>query len=290
MRLAILADVHGSIPALETVLEEIKDEMVDGLIVAGDMVGGPNPLEVVNRLRGLGALMIRGNNENYLVRFATGKAPDWWYTARQWSFMHWNYHRMDEDTLNFIKELPEQCVLDFDGTDPIRVVHGSPGSASELVYPEKDMAPLEIALEMVSEPVLIFGHTHVPWQVQLNGRLALNPGSVCGTFMGKTGGSYAILSLEHHRWEVEHHEVHYDISLARKAFEDTGLLEEGGAIAERWLHDLEHGINTLPQFVEFAYKQAAEAGYSDSPFVPDEIWEKAHELFKIELTKGNIIL
>jgi hypothetical protein len=89
---------------------------------------------------------------------------------------------------------------------------------------------------------------------------------------------------------VEHREVHYDISLVRKAFEDTGLHREGGAIAERWLHDLEHGINTLPRFVEFAYDQAAQAGYPDSPFVPDEIWEEAHELFKIELSKGNIIL
>ena len=290
MRLAILADIHGNIPALETVLKEVENDKVDGVVVAGDMVAGPNPLEVVNRLREVGALMIRGNNENYIRRFVMGDAPSWWYTARQWSFMHWNYCRMDEAVLEFIKELPEQHVLNFEDADPIRVVHGSPRNVSELIYPEKDMTPLEIALEMVSEPVLVFGHTHLPWQVRLNGRLALNPGSVCGTFMGKTGGSYAILSWEQNHWEVEHREVHYDTSLARKAFEDTGLLQEVGAFAERWLHDLEHGINTLPRFVEFAYQQAAEAGYPDSPFVPDEIWDKAHELFKIELVKGNIIL
>jgi putative phosphoesterase len=290
MRLAILADIHGNLPALETVLKEIEQDSIDGLIVAGDMLAGPNSVEVVKRLRDLDAVMIRGNNENYIVRFASNDAPAWWYTARQWSFMYWNYRRMDEDTLNLIKGLPEQRVLNFDGADPIRVVHGSPRNISELVYPEKDMTLLEIALDMVSESVLIFGHTHLPWQVRMNGQLALNPGSVCGTFMGRTGGSYAILSWENGRWEVEHREVHYDISLARKAFEDTGLLQEGGAIAECWLHDLENGINTLPRFVEFAYQQAAEAGYPDLPFVPDEIWDKAHELFKIELAKGTIIL
>ena len=42
----------------------------------------------------------------------------------------------------------------------------------------------------------------------------------------------------------------------------------------------------LPRFVEFAYRQAAEAGYADSPFVPDDIWEKSNELFKIKLAKG----
>ncbi len=290
MRLAILADIHGNIPALEAALKEIEKDAVDGIVVAGDMIAGPNSVEVINRLRELNACMIRGNQEGYILHFASGEAPDWWYTARQWSFTHWNYRRMDNDTLDFIKKLPEQCAFNFDGTAPIRVVHGSPRNNSELIFPEKDMTPLETAFEMVSEPVLIFGHTHVPWQVRQDGRLALNPGSVSGTFMGRTGGSYAILSWEHNRWEAELRELHYDISLARKAFEDTGLLKEGGAVAERWLHDLEAGINTLPRFIEFAYKQAAEAGFSDLPFVPDDIWDKAHELFKIELAKGNIIL
>jgi putative phosphoesterase len=290
MRLAILADIHGNIPALEAALKEIEKDVVDGFIVAGDMVAGPNPVEVINHLRELNASMIRGNNESYILRFASGEAPDWWRTAHQWSFMHWNYRRMDDDTLDFIKALPEQRTISFPGIDPIRIVHGSPRNISELIYPEKDMKPLETALEAVSESVLIFGHTHEPWQMRRNGRLALNPGAVCGTFMGKTGGSYAILSWENNRWEAELMELHYDISLTRKAFENTGLLKEGGAFAERWLYDLETGINTLPRFVEFAYKQAAEAGYSDSPFVPDEIWDEASELFKIELAKGKIIL
>ncbi len=289
-RLAILADVHGNIPALEAALKEIEKDAVDGFVVAGDMVAGPNPVEIVTRLRELDAWMIRGNNENYILRYASGDAPGWWYTARQWSFMHWNYRRMDKDTLDFMKDLSEQRTLNFEGTDPIRVVHGSPRNVSELVYPEKDMVPLTTALDMVTEPVLIFGHTHEPWQVRLDGRLALNPGSVCGTFMGKAGGSYAILTWAHGRWEAELRELHYDIALARKAFEDTGLLEEGGAFADCWLHDLETGINSLPRFVEYAYRKAAEAGYPDSPFVPDEIWDEARELFKIELAEGKIIL
>ena len=56
MRLAILADIHGNIPALEAALKEIENDAVDGIIVAGDMVAGPNPVEVINRLRELNAL------------------------------------------------------------------------------------------------------------------------------------------------------------------------------------------------------------------------------------------
>jgi hypothetical protein len=51
-----------------------------------------------------------------------------------------------------------------------------------------------------------------------------------------------------------------------------------------------HGVNTLPHFVDFAYEQAAQAGHADLSYVPDEIWDAAYELFKIELLKGNIFL
>jgi hypothetical protein len=193
---------------------------------------------------------------------------------------------MNEEVLNFIKGLPEQLAVHLAGTDPIRVLHGSPRSASESICPEKDLPGLKSALEMVPEPVVIFAHTHECWQMRLDGRLTLNPGSVCSTFNQKVGGSYAILSWENGRWEAEFRDVRYDLALIRKAFEETGLLQEVGAFAERWLHDIEKGTNHIQAFVDYAYRLAAEAGYPDSPFVPDEIWDKANESFEIGLAKG----
>ncbi len=281
MRLAILADIHGNIPALEAFLKEIEKEGVDGFVVAGDMVVGPNSVEVLNCLRSLGARMIRGNNENYLLRFFSGEAPDWWYTAHQWSFMRWNYRKMDEASLNFIKGLDDQLILHFEGTDSIRVVHGSPRNASEHIEPE-DRVTLDAALEMTQESVLICAHTHRAWQICLNRQLVLNPGSICSTFTGESGGSYAILTWEAGGWEAELRSVPYDIAPIQKAFEDTGLLKEIGAFAALWMHDIERGTNDIQRLVDYAYQQAAKAGYSDSPFVPDDIWDEANEMFEIE--------
>ncbi|MCK4316733.1 MAG: metallophosphoesterase [Anaerolineae bacterium] len=48
MRLAVLADVHGNLPALEAVLADVQQYNVDGIIVAGDLIGGgPQPVEVL---------------------------------------------------------------------------------------------------------------------------------------------------------------------------------------------------------------------------------------------------
>ena len=47
MRLAVMSDVHGNLPALEAVLQDLQQYEPDGVIVAGDFVGGPHPVETI---------------------------------------------------------------------------------------------------------------------------------------------------------------------------------------------------------------------------------------------------
>lgn len=279
MRLAILSDIHGNLPALEAALDQIDRAGVDEIISAGDMVGGPEPGQVIEILRERNCRMIRGNNEEYILQLASESSPEWWRTSKQFGFIRWNFEQLNDESIAFLNSLPEQMVISLPGTEAIRVVHGSPQSSSELVYPDRDIAQLDLALEMVPERILVFGHTHIPWTMKRNGKLALNPGSVSATLNGKVGGSYAILDSAGGDWSVEQYDLHYDISLTRKAFIETGLLAAGGKISECWLHDLESGVNTLPRFVEYAYKLSAEEGNGDLPYVPDETWERASQTF-----------
>ncbi len=78
MRIAVLADIHGNLPALETVLSDIRAENVDGIIVAGDTTGGPDPIETFNQLRALNVCAIRGNSEDYFLTYDNGDAPEAW--------------------------------------------------------------------------------------------------------------------------------------------------------------------------------------------------------------------
>jgi len=41
MRIAVLADIHGNLPALRAVLRELDAERHDAIVVAGDVVAGP---------------------------------------------------------------------------------------------------------------------------------------------------------------------------------------------------------------------------------------------------------
>src|SRR4051795_6579846 len=64
MRLGLIADVHGNLPALEAALAVLERERLDGYLCAGDLVGyGPHPNQVVERVRALGAPCVAGNHD-----------------------------------------------------------------------------------------------------------------------------------------------------------------------------------------------------------------------------------
>jgi putative phosphoesterase len=289
MRLAVLADIHGNLPALEAVLEDMRRYEPDGILVAGDLVlGGPQPNEAVRRLRSASGWIIRGNGDTQLIRYAAGDAPPAWHTHLQFGILRWTHRTVDQDTLAFLKALPEQCVVEATGTAPIRVVHGSPGHPSASIFPDKEPAALDLALAQVREPVLVCGHTHIPWQVEQNGRLALNPGAVSGPLNGTIGAQYALLTWQGDRWQAEHRAVGYDLGRLRAAMRETGSLEEGGALMRAFLLGMETGRDFGKDFLTHAYGLAARAGFEGCDAVPDEAWERAAATFDWEeASHGN---
>jgi hypothetical protein len=79
MRVAVLADVHGNLPALEAVLDDIDAVGVDAIVLDGDVATGPMPAETLDRLAELReeAIWVRGNADRELVAVYDGKLnPD----------------------------------------------------------------------------------------------------------------------------------------------------------------------------------------------------------------------
>jgi predicted phosphodiesterase len=297
MRLAVLADTHGNLPALEAVLADVKRHSVDGLIVAGDFVDRPQPLEAVRAQQALGACLIRGNRENYLLAYDGRDAPDHWRTSRQWIGLRWLYERLDREALEFIASLPEQRVFAVDGTDPIRVVHGSPASVTEFVLPSHDPVALELyreaglmdsgysqisldkAFAQFREPVLICGHSHIPWKQEQDGRLIVNPGSVGAPINGDARAQYALLTWEDGRWKARHRAIDYDLDRIRAAYQESGVLAAEGAFARAILRGIETGQNVPGRLVSHYRRYAAKAGFPEPGAIPDAVWEQATATF-----------
>lgn len=297
-RLAVLADVHGNLPALEAVLADARAQGADRCIVAGDLVtGGPQPVETLRLLRSIDARVIRGNTDDYLLELEDGSAPAEMRTAAQWALTRWSYSRLDRETLAFIASLPVEQVVTLPDAGPFRVVHGAPGCTSRFLFPDlqpdrmahfyrgaflaADQRPTPLAVELadVAEPMLICGHSHISWQQAVDGKLAINPGAVDGGLEGDALAHYAVLTLSDGVWQVELRGIRYDLARSRDAFRESGLLDEGGPLARAFLLSGETGENVGYFLVVSAYRLAADAGLSKVDVVPDDIWKQAAVTF-----------
>jgi len=125
----------------------------------------------------------------------------------------------------------------------------------------------------------VCGHTHIPWKVERDGRLALNPGAVSGSRNGEVGAQYALLTWHNDHWQVRHLTVPYDLERIRTAYRESGLLEEGGAWAQADVLCIETGQDVFEDFASYAFGLAAEAGFQNCAVVPDDIWEHATATF-----------
>jgi putative phosphoesterase len=294
VHLAILADIHGNLPALEAVLDDAERHRVDGIVVAGDLTGGPQDTQVIQRLRSMSSWMIRGNREEYLLNFDM-------QPGKHWAFLRCLYHLLDNNTLDFIASLPGQRVLAVNGVEPIHVVHGSTQSSRDRLLPEHDQVTVKIfkeagllspngdqirlvgpTLDEIDENVLICGHTHIQWVQKHEGKLALNPGSVGLPINGDPRAQYAILTQQGNHWRAQHRAVPYDIERIRAAFHENGLLKKGGGFARACLLNMGTGQNVPGRFIEYAYQVAAKAGFRTNDVIPDDIWEHIEATFDWE--------
>ncbi len=250
-RIAIIADVHGNLPALEAALDDIAGADVDETVVAGDLVGrGPQGSAVVARIRELGVASIRGNHEDYLLSFRRKEVPESWLDADEWACSRWMAAELSQRDIDFIDSLPFTMTASSD--DGIRVVHGSPSSYNEGLGPWLDEKQLQAHLDDVDEPMLVCAHTHRAAQWDYDDGQIVNVGSVGLPFNRDPRAQYAIFERAGTRWDVEFRQVPYDRELTFEVYEQSGFLSSGGATALLLKKELEHATSFLVPYLKWA--------------------------------------
>jgi putative phosphoesterase len=164
VRLAVLCDIHGNLPALEAVVPELNADVV---VVGGDVASGPFPAETLSLLRSLSVPVeyVRGNADRVLDLEGI---PEPNRSARRWVA-----ERLGEDNLRFLRELPLDLVI-----EGIHFCHGAPGSDTAPMTRFTADERLRDLLDGVPERVVVCGHTHVQFDRTVDGVRVLNAGSV----------------------------------------------------------------------------------------------------------------
>ena len=208
MRVALLSDIHGNLPALEAVLADVAREQVDAVAVAGDSISGPWPVEVLELLERVDAQVVRGNADREVVDRSDRFGP----------LARWCADRLGPERLELAATWPATLELDVDGLGKVLVCHSTP-SSDEVIYtritPDEDVAAL---LDGVTANVLVSGHTHIQFDRRLGtGLRVVNPGSVGMPYEGRRGAFWALLGPD-----VELRRTEYDVVAAAEGAQATG--------------------------------------------------------------------
>jgi putative phosphoesterase len=191
VRVVVLSDIHGNLPALEAVLAEVEAEAPDLLVLGGDVAAGPLPGETLDRLAALPARCVMGNADRALVEaYDRGADPDAEAdpVARLDAWCARRLTREHRDRL-----AAYEPVVRAGGT---LFCHGSPRSDTEIITaitPEERLAPM---FEGVAEAVIVCGHTHHQFDRDVLGKRLINTGSVGMPYEDEAAAYWLLLDPE----------------------------------------------------------------------------------------------
>lgn len=230
-RLALLADIHGNLPALEAVLARVAQQAVDQVVIAGDLINwGPFSAAVLQRLRGHGRAVLRGNNEYYLLEHGTARMPAHW---RRFELLPWLCRPLQGAWRRRIACWPDELSLRFADAPPLRVFHGAPGDPWRSLHPLLPEAELASLLATVAETTVVSAHSHLPLQRRVGRRQLINPGTVGVPLDGRPGvAHYALLEGTPDGWRVEPQRVAYDQAPLFAEFARQRFVEQYGLTAQ----------------------------------------------------------
>ena len=162
MRLAVLADIHGNLPALHAVQAELERLQPDFVVLDGDLIN-PMPFNnrVVDAVRASDWAVVRGNHEFYLLDYGTSRAPKDAEDSERWGSLHWLVKRMGAEQANYLAALPDELSLRFPGCRSIRVAHGVPGRNRVGFYQTMPAEKIIAEINTIDEGTIVSAHTHV---------------------------------------------------------------------------------------------------------------------------------
>jgi diadenosine tetraphosphatase ApaH/serine/threonine PP2A family protein phosphatase len=238
LRVAVISDVHGNAHALRAVLAAVEQESPDAVWCLGDTVGyGARPNECCELVRKAADVCLAGNHDLLAVGRAVFEAD---FNADATTAARWTSDVLDAASRSFIGGLQPQAHL-----EQTELFHGS---ARDPVWEYVLGGESALAtLERTGAPLVLVGHSHVPFAVSLEGdelsgahapagteidlapgRRLCNPGSVGQPRDGDWRAAWLLLDLDVPR--ASFRRVDYDVQATQAEIRDAGL---PASLAER---------------------------------------------------------
>ena len=238
--LALISDIHGNGVALDAIVADVAARDVDEIVCLGDVAaGGPQPRQVIRRLRDLGCRAIRGNADGWLLDgLPAGRSET---TRRLHETVAWTRAQLDDHDLAYLGALPASLRCSVDGVE-LLCVHGSPRSDLEPLLATTSEDALDEAIAAAKAHVLAAGHTHLQLLRRHRDTLLVNPGSV-GLPLGAIRDSAPPMPASADYAVVTVHDGDLEIAF-RRLSTDVGALRAASIVMPHstWASDLHERI------------------------------------------------
>lgn len=232
-KIALIADIHGNLPALDAVLDDIRQRGINRVFCLGDLIGkGPQPAEAVDRIRKVCEITVQGNWD-LGINLPQDKESGLW-----------QQQQLGPERLEYLRTLPFCADLWCSGRR-VRLVHASAKSVYHRVYKGADkkerlamFANTECTGGFAGDPeatpdVIGYADIHVSFYQTFKskekaGLVLFNTGSVGAPYDGIPQASYIVLegvvdSREAGPFGIQMLRVPYDIEKAVSIAEGVGL-------------------------------------------------------------------
>ncbi len=190
MKIALIADIHGNLAACDTVLHALAAEHPDRIVCLGDVAAsGPQPREVLARLREAGCPVVMGNADAPLLDPENDDPGDDERMIKIVDISRWAAAQLDAADLAFIRSFAPTVEIDLGPAGRLLCGHGSPRSYDDLIFattPDEEIAPM-----MAGHTATIYagGHTHRRLLRSWRGGEIVNPGSVGLAYQFRADGT-----------------------------------------------------------------------------------------------------
>ena len=226
---AVITDIHANLPALQASLRRIDELGIEQIYCGGDLVGyGPHPNEVCALIQERAIPTIYGNYDHAIARdlhdcgcaYITPHDREIGQESVEWTLEH-----TDQRSKDFMRDLPFDLRFTV-GEASVHLVHGSPRKVNEYLFEDKPASLYERLAAAEEADVLVFGHTHKPWDHEYGGVRFVNCGSVGKPKDGDPRGAFAILDASSGSLEVTIERVAYDAETVADEVRAAGLPAE----------------------------------------------------------------
>lgn len=266
MRIALLADIHGNLPALESVLKGVRKHAPDRIISLGDQVNlGPCPREVLALLKAEGVHCLHGNHERYLL---SAMQNDPAYSGANFNALRFGAGLLTPEEITFKKEIRMGNTI---------FCHALPEDDRFPVYDARKALPLLRQMHFPENTRILCGHGHNPTHIHMGSLTIDSIGSVGCMDDGVPGSApYAILDLEQDGFFLRPYYTQYDAASIKPLFVKSGMAEFCPIMAHIISLQMAHNIDIICGFVDRAWALARAKGET---IISEATWQETDAAF-----------